>query len=101
MYDPEAMAWSKVLFKADGVEGPEARSVTALLPVMALDGRRLLVTLFGEHDPLSLGHAGAGKILGDVWAFDVETQTWSEVKATGVERGVLPPRGWFDADILK
>jgi hypothetical protein len=25
--------------------------------------------MFGERDPSSLGHAGAGKMLTDVWAF--------------------------------
>lgn len=101
VYDPEAMAWSSVVFKADGVDGPEARSVAALLPITAPSGRRLLVTLFGEHNPSSLGHAGAGKMLGDVWAFDIEAQTWGEVRATGGKDGVPRPRGWFDADVLK
>jgi hypothetical protein len=29
------------------------------------------VTIFGERNPSSLGHAGAGKMFGDVWAYDI------------------------------
>ncbi|KAJ5151150.1 uncharacterized protein N7482_010402 [Penicillium canariense] len=62
----------------DGKEGLIPRSVSALLPMYVAD-RRWLVTLFGERDPSALGHQGAGKMLSDVWAFDVEKTTWTEV----------------------
>ena len=41
-----------------------------------------LLTLFGERDPSSLGHQGAGKMLGDVWMYDIALATWSEVATT-------------------
>ncbi|POR39153.1 Kelch repeat protein [Tolypocladium paradoxum] len=99
VYDPAAKEWSSIAFKPDGVEGPRARSVASLLAVTAPTGRQLLVTMFGERDPSSLGHAGAGKMLSDVWAFDMESRAWSQVAVTG-DAGSPPPRGWFDADVL-
>ncbi|KAH6854771.1 kelch repeat protein [Chaetomium sp. MPI-CAGE-AT-0009] len=88
--------WETVGFKPDGVRGPEPRSVGAVVAVR-VKGRELLVVLFGERDPSALGHAGAGKMLGDVWAFDVERGEWAEVKPLG-EAPVA--RGWFGADVV-
>lgn len=51
--------------------------------------------MFGEHDPSTLGHAGAGKFLEDVWAYNIATAEWSEVNISGEEKPV--PRGWFAA----
>ncbi|RHZ55083.1 hypothetical protein CDV55_102501 [Aspergillus turcosus] len=96
VYSPEANAWSSYRFVADGVSGPEARSVSALLPVR-LGGRVSLVTLFGERDPSALGHQGAGKMLDDVWVFDVEERSWRRVDAQGAETPCA--RGWFAADV--
>jgi hypothetical protein len=56
------------------------------------------VTLFGEHDPSLLGHAGAGKMLGDVWAYDIAGERWSKLETMG---DVPQPIGWFDADTVK
>ncbi|KAI1835122.1 hypothetical protein DTO006G1_6650 [Penicillium roqueforti] len=97
VYEPETNMWSSHSFVSDGMTGPSPRSVAALLPVV-VSGRVYLVTLFGEQDPSSLGHQGAGKMLGDVWLFDVETQLWTKVEAQGDERP--DPRGWFDGDVL-
>lgn len=97
VYDPEAKSWSSIQFTA-GQDGPEARSVAALV-ASRVHGRDILVTMFGERDPSALGHAGAGKMLGDVWLFDIETAKWSEVKAAGDD--VPAPRGWFDADVQR
>ncbi|KAK1624248.1 kelch repeat protein [Colletotrichum phormii] len=96
VYDPASAAWSTISYKPDGVQGPEARSVSALVAV-EVDGKPHLVTLFGEHDPSSLGHAGAGKMLSDLWAFDVDGGKWEKVF---FERDAPPPRGWFDADVV-
>ncbi|GAB7345786.1 hypothetical protein MBLNU457_4052t2 [Dothideomycetes sp. NU457] len=95
VYDPEKDAWSTITYPADGKSGPSARSVAALLSV-TVGGQDSLVTLFGEADPSSLGHQGAGKMLGDVWIMDIAKSTWKQVSTTG---DVPPPRGWFDADV--
>ncbi|KAL2812280.1 kelch repeat protein [Aspergillus granulosus] len=99
IFDIPNNEWNTITFPADGTSGPEARSVAALLAIQ-LNGRESLVTLFGERDPSSLGHAGAGKMLSDVWVFDIEDQKWSEVSVSGDEHGRPAARGWFDADVL-
>lgn len=96
VYTPGTNFWESIVYKPDGVEGPTPRSVAALLPV-GVGGRGYLVTLFGERDPSSLGHQGAGKMLGDVWAFDLESKRWSQVETRG--EAVPASRGWFDADV--
>ncbi|USW56665.1 Putative kelch-type beta propeller [Septoria linicola] len=98
VYDPAADSWSTISFQADGKDGPGARSVGALLPVK-LNGGTSLVTLFGESDPSSLGHQGAGKMLSDIWAYSLEKGTWSEINAKSSE-GTPDARGWFDADVV-
>lgn len=97
IYTPDSNSWVSHSYAPDGNAGPTPRSVSVLLPV-TLDSRTYLVTLFGERDPSSLGHQGAGKMLDDVWLFDTERKTWTEVSIQGDE---LPAaRGWFDADVL-
>ncbi|KAK5721947.1 hypothetical protein LTR15_006541 [Elasticomyces elasticus] len=101
VYDPKSNAWTSIPFDADGRLGPGARSVGALLPVN-ISGGTHLITFFGESDPSSLGHQGAGKMLSDVWAYDITTGTWEQIVAE-VEGGKAPPaaRGWFDADVIE
>jgi hypothetical protein len=97
VYTFQTDSWSSHLFSPDGKSGPAPRSVSCLLPVR-LEDRSYLITLFGEHDPSSLGHQGAGKMLSDMWAFNIENKKWQEVAAHGDE---LPlARGWFDADVV-
>ncbi|KAK5946258.1 hypothetical protein PMZ80_000400 [Knufia obscura] len=96
IFDIASISWSSRKFSADGISGPEARSVGALLPVK-VDGRDMLVTLFGERDPSSLGHAGAGKMLGDWWMYDIAEDKWVKGETSG---DVPPARGWFDADVV-
>ncbi|KAJ4358119.1 uncharacterized protein N0V89_002698 [Didymosphaeria variabile] len=99
IYDVASDAWSAETFQADGNDGPEARSVCVLLPVRIAQKEKLL-TLFGERDPSSLGHAGAGKMLSDMWIYDIAEKWWTKLEPSGSER--LPdPRGWFDADVVK
>lgn len=101
IFDPVKNTWSTKAYIADGVSGPIARSVATVLPVFANE-KALLVTLFGESDPSSFGHQGAGKMLGDVWAYDIASETWSEVDTTAAGTPGRPaPRGWFDADVLE
>lgn len=97
IYDVDGHSWSTISFQPDGIQGPGPRSVSALLAAQ-VEGKDYIFTLFGERDPSSLGHAGAGKMLGDVWAFDLESQKWSEIKTAGVGPA---PRGWFDADVMQ
>ena len=97
LFDEASNSWSSLDFTPDGKTGPGARSVAALVPVHK-DGNIILVTLFGESDPSSLGHLGAGKMLNDSWAYSVKDKTWAKVVSPSVE--VPQARGWFDADVI-
>lgn len=97
VYDPLSDSWSSITFPADGTSGPGARSVSTLLPVGKNDSTKL-VTLFGEGDPSSLGHHGAGKMLYDIWAYSLQTGKWSKVVTTSAASPNA--RGWFDADVI-
>lgn len=99
IYDPASQTWHTIRFPPDGVQGPEARSVATLLAVQLPSNEKALITMFGERDPSSLGHAGAGKMLGDVWVFNVESSTWSKVAFP--EQNAPAARGWFAADVMK
>lgn len=101
VYTPETGSWDTHSFVPDGRRdgGPAPRSVSVLLPV-SVSSRSYLITLFGERDPSSLGHQGAGKMLGDVWAFDIANKKWGQVHLQAQQGGEVPvARGWFDADV--
>jgi hypothetical protein len=100
VFDTETKEWSTQTFKPDGTDGPEPRSVCTLLPVR-LGRKDKLLTLFGERDPSSLGHAGAGKMLSDVWIYDISEQWWTRLDPQDGGEGKPAPRGWFDADVVK
>lgn len=95
IYDAAGNTWESQRFEP-GQSGPGPRSVSALL-ALKIDGDPSLITLFGESDPSSLGHQGAGNMLSDVWACNISSGQWSQVKPQG---GNPDPRGWFDADIV-
>lgn len=97
VYTPETDTWESHSYKPDGESGPIARSVCALVPVV-VGNKSYVVTLFGESDPSNLGHQGAGKMLDDVWAFDISGKTWHKVDAQS--NAVPDARGWFDADVV-
>ncbi|KAF2030527.1 kelch repeat protein-like protein [Setomelanomma holmii] len=99
IFDIASNSWSTETFKGDGNDGPEARSVCVVLPVRLAKKDKLL-TLFGEHDPSSLGHARAGKMLSDVWVYDISEKWWTQLQPNAPD-GVPDPRGWFDADVVK
>ncbi|KAF2259780.1 galactose oxidase [Lojkania enalia] len=99
IFDIATNAWSTETFNADGSFGPEPRSVCALL-ALKIQGRDKLITLFGERDPSALGHAGAGKMLGDVWTYDIVENWWTKVDCSACD-SVPEPRGWFAADLIK
>ena len=95
-FDLASNEWKSFTFQADGVNGPGARSVATLLP-LKVAGKQYLVTMFGEADPSSLGHAGAGKMLEDAWAFGLQDQAWSKLDIKKAAEGEPAPRGWFGA----
>lgn len=97
VFDIGARTWSSKAFNADGLVGPQPRSVCTLLP-LTLQGRKKLITLFGERDPSSLGHAGAGKMLADVWLYDIAANWWTKIMTSGEEESPVS-RGWFAADV--
>lgn len=97
IYCPANGTWSTWDFEADGINGPQPRSVSTLLTVW-ISGKQCLLTMFGEGDPSALGHAGAGKMFSDVWVFDIEEKTWEKVTWQGEGPS---PRGWFAADVVK
>lgn len=97
IYNPETDSWSSRTFSPDGKSGPGARSVAAFLPVTIPEKGEVLVSLFGESDPSSLGHQGAGKMLSDVWAYEIETDKWAQLSFSEGPQG----RGWFDADVFQ
>ncbi|KAK5132020.1 hypothetical protein LTR08_000441 [Meristemomyces frigidus] len=101
VYDPQSDTWTSLPFIADGKSGPGPRSV-ATLHSIKITGKTRLFTLFGESDPSSLGHQGAGKMLSDIWMYDVAASTWEQVTAD-VQAGKASPaaRGWFDADVIE
>ena len=98
VFDLKQEKWSTIEYKADGMDGPEPRSVSAFVPTKTDAGRELLVTLFGEGSPSDLGHAGAGRMFADVWAWDVSAGKWFRAEFECQPTGPLP-RGWFDADV--
>lgn len=96
VYDTTSDTWTITTFAPDGTDGPGARSVASLL-ALEVNGKKSLVTLFGESDPSALGHAGAGNMMEDVWVWDVQGEKWSKV----VSEGETPKgRGWFAADVV-
>lgn len=90
--------WESHSFAPDGVSGPGPRSVAALLP-LRIEGKEFLISAFGEADPSHLGHAGAGKMLGDVWAFGLESKAWEQIADRGGSDGRPASRGWFGATV--
>lgn len=48
--------------------------------------------MFGERDPSNLGHQGAGKMLGDVWIYELAAKRWQKLDVGGNRPQA---RGWF------
>ncbi|KIK66405.1 hypothetical protein GYMLUDRAFT_38193 [Collybiopsis luxurians FD-317 M1] len=93
MLNIKSGSWMTTSFVPDNIHAPEPRSVSSLCIAEGY-----IVILFGERDPSALGHAGAGKMLGDVWAYSVQTNKWFRVEWTGEGPN---PRGWFAADVVQ
>lgn len=97
VFDPKDNAWTSIQYPTDGKQGPSPRSVSCLLAIN-VQGRHSLLTGFGEGDPSNLGHQGAGRMLDDVWLYDIASSSWQLVAA---QNGTSPPpRGWFAADTV-
>ncbi|KAF2091190.1 kelch repeat protein [Saccharata proteae CBS 121410] len=100
IYSPESDSWSTLEFPADNASGPGPRSVGALLH-LEVQSKASLVTLFGECDPSALGHQGAGKMLSDIWVFDLEQQRWTQAfPDPDVGQTTPEARGWFAASVV-
>ena len=97
VYNIATDEWTTRSFHANGEAGPFPRSVSALLPILK-NGKTSLITLFGEHDPSSLGHAGAGKMLADAWSYLIQDQAWTKIETNSTN--MPEARGWFDADVV-
>lgn len=105
IYSTDTKNWTTEVYTPDGRSGPGPRSVGALI-ALSIGGRPSLVTIFGERDPSALGHQGAGKMLGDIWIFDLESKLWSETQVrSGKDISVQgsmdeypAARGWFAAE---
>jgi N-acetylneuraminic acid mutarotase len=95
VYDISTDSWSTITWTAGS--GPSARSVSTLLAIK-IQGKDALLTMFGESDPSNLGHQGAGKMLGDIWVFELDSEKWTKVETQGPEPQA---RGWFAADVLR
>ncbi len=122
--------WHTLNFQEEEMKFPGNRSVTGLQAITTGMGREYLILFFGERDPSSQGHEGAGKFWGDVWAFQCPPQgmtaasfkdatwqalgretgegLWSEVLVSDTEgkegddvRKLVPgERGWFASSTL-
>jgi len=97
VFDPKNNSWTSNQYPADGKQGPSPRSVCCLL-ALNVQGRHSLLTGFGESDPSNLGHQGAGRMLDDLWLYDIASNNWQLVST---QDGNGPtPRGWFAADTV-
>jgi hypothetical protein len=95
VYSAATNEWSTTTWNID--TGPSPRSVSALLHVK-IDGQDALITMFGERDPSSLGNQGAGKMLDDVWVYQLSAKRWKKVDVDGNRPQA---RGWFAADVVR
>ena len=95
IYDVSANIWTTRIWTEN--DGPSPRSVSTLL-IIRVDGKDMLVTMFGECDPSTLRHQGAGKMLSDVWVYDVAQDQWKQVDVQGEKP---QSRGWFAANALR
>lgn len=103
IYDPSTEEWT-----CTEIQGPEARSVHALMPyACANDASIVALMFFGERDPapVELGHNGAGKFHEDVWALRYEPTGELErgfaFERVQVEGEAPEPRGWFGAGVWR
>ncbi|CAK9151865.1 unnamed protein product [Ilex paraguariensis] len=85
-FDPVDEKWVQV--ETSG-EMPTARSVFSTVGI----GKYIFI-YGGEVDPSDLGHLGAGKFTGDVYALDTETLVWKRWEDGSDSGGHPGARGW-------
>lgn len=121
MVIPRTGNWETIEIAPDA-PNPGKRSVAGFHAVTTGQGRNYLILIFGEGDPSTQGHEGAGKFYSDVWSYQLKPEgmtaasltdatlqlvgsetaegTWSQVHAAEatMENGKLVTpgaRGWF------
>lgn len=104
VYFPSRNTWATTqIYTPDGRSGPEPRSVAGLV-VCEIKGEPYLMAGFGEGAPSSNGHAGAGRMLDDVWLWNLSGNTagWLKVSVELGKQGERPQaRGWAAVDKYK
>lgn len=85
-FDLAEKSWTQV--ETSGKK-PTARSVFSTVTI----GQHIII-YGGEVDPSDLGHMGAGRFTGEVYALDTQTLVWKKLE-DGVDSSDHPgPRGW-------
>ncbi|KAI4520931.1 galactose oxidase [Schizophyllum commune Loenen D] len=75
-------------------QGPGARSMAGMQPMITADGKEFLIVFGGERCPCAKGRSDSGKFWGDVWAYALNgAGSWREVKPDTEED--WGERGWF------
>ncbi|XP_002534363.2 nitrile-specifier protein 5 isoform X2 [Ricinus communis] len=85
-YDPVHETWDQV--ETSG-EKPMARSVFSTIGI-----GKYIIIYGGEIDPSHLGHLGAGKFTGDLYALDTENLIWMKLDDGPGSKSHPGPRGW-------
>jgi len=102
IYTIQTNTWRSIVPVPDPKYGhPGARSVYGLVPFQSKSHPAAVALLYyGERDPSSLGHAGAGTFWNDIWLLEYhksqEDGSLSWKKICIAEGGQKPEaRGWF------
>lgn len=85
-FDPSTEKWVQV--ETSG-EKPTARSVFSTVGI-----GKFIFIYGGEVDPSDLGHLGAGKFSGELFALDTETLVWKRLEDGASSADHPGPRGW-------
>lgn len=85
-FDPVEKSWTEV--ETSG-EKPTARSVFSTVTI-----GKYIFMYGGEVDPSCLGHLGAGRLTGEVYALDTQTLVWKKLEDGAGSSEHPGPRGW-------
>ena len=82
---------------------PGNRSVAGLHPITTGSGRNFLLLFFGERQPSSKGHEGAGQFHGDVWSYQLQPDGMTAASFKDTTRRLLGAKtgqdSWAQVDI--